>query len=76
MSEQGSDGELARWLLEVHLDTIPSAVLRRLIAEVRHDEAEAIQGYNRTHNRHNRSGGTSGNPGTYNRSHNRHNRGM
>lgn len=70
MSEGLRDEELGRWALEVDLETIPSAVLRRLIAEVRHDQEEAIKGYNRGHNRHHRSGGT------YNRTHNRHNRGI
>jgi len=63
--------------------TIPSAALRRLIAEIQHEMIETtdndpgnpvlgIQAYNRIHNRHNRS---IDSPQTYNRTHNRHNRG-
>jgi len=33
---------------------IPSAVMRRLIEEVRIEKLTPISGYNRTHNRHNR----------------------
>ncbi len=33
---------------------IPSAVLRRLIEEVRAEKIESATTYNRTHNRHNR----------------------
>jgi hypothetical protein len=74
MGEGLSDEDIARIVLEVDLDTIPNAVLRRLIEEVRNEDIETIQGYNRTHNRHNRS---SENPAwRYNRSHNRHNRGI
>jgi hypothetical protein len=43
----------------MHIDplSIPNAVLQRLLAEVRYDRGEGnkIAGYNRSHNRHNRS---------------------
>lgn len=35
-------------------ENIPSAVLRRLIEEVRSEKLEPATAYNRTHNRHNR----------------------
>ena len=35
-------------------EKIPSAVLRRLIEEVRTEKLEPATAYNRTHNRHNR----------------------
>jgi hypothetical protein len=42
---------------EIDLATVDSAVLRRLIEEVRNEEAEGRpNAYNRIHNRHNRSG--------------------
>jgi hypothetical protein len=61
------------WSLD--LDQVESAVLRRLIAEVREaveDEAPAPSptAYDRIHNRYNRQ---AGHP--YDRIHNRHNRG-
>ena len=55
---------------------VPSAVLRRLIAEIQEETSAGRespprppQAYDRVHNRHNR-----GPIGPYNRSHNRHNR--
>jgi len=42
--------------ISIDASTIPSAVLRRLIEEVRYEKANNINAYNRTHNRHNRSG--------------------
>jgi hypothetical protein len=41
---------------EISIDAshIPSAVLTRLIEEVRHEHQNQIAAYNRTHNRHNR----------------------
>lgn len=36
------------------VEEIPSAVLRRLIEEVRTEKLEPATAYNRTHNRHNR----------------------
>lgn len=41
---------------DLHART-PSAVLRRLIEEVRQERSDGTpSGYNRTHNRHNRTG--------------------
>lgn len=40
--------------LSVDASSIPNAVLRRLIEEVRHDHQNHVAEYNRTHNRHNR----------------------
>lgn len=40
---------------EAESRTPPSAVLARLIAEVRNEGAEVPNAYNRMHNRHNRS---------------------
>lgn len=36
------------------VERIPSAVLERLIAEVRTEKFESANAYNRVHNRHNR----------------------
>ena len=57
---------------KVDLSKIDNAVLRRLIEDVRNDDAPIhdMEGYNRQHNRHNRGPGDD-----YNRQHNRHNRG-
>lgn len=42
--------------LEIDLDSIDSVAIRRLIEEVRQEEAEPRpQAYNRIYNRHNRS---------------------
>ena len=69
-------------LFEIDLQTIESAALRRLIEEIRNDavdemvasrDTRAPHGYNRIHNRHNRSVDHPSVP--YNRTHNRHNRG-
>ena len=63
--------DLARWALEVDLARVPSAALRRLIAEVRGaqgEQGERRRGYDRAYNRHHRSGG-------YDRAYNRHHRG-
>lgn len=40
---------------EIHVDKISSPVLARLIEEVRNEEVQSINAYNRMHNRHNRS---------------------
>ena len=62
-------------VLSIDPDTVESAVLRRLIAEVQQEVAdplmEPLRAYDRVHNRYNR--GPRGGP--YNRVHNRHNRG-
>ena len=58
-------------LANIDLDKIDSVVLRRLIEEVRNDQAEGIADYNRTYNRWM---GTPGQPSKYNRTYNRHNR--
>ena len=39
---------------EINVDKISSAVLARLIAEVRDETPVTLHAYNRTHNRHNR----------------------
>ena len=44
--------ESTRTILDV--EDIPSAVLERLIEEVRTEKVEATNAYNRVHNRHNR----------------------
>lgn len=55
MGEELSEEDLHRLGLEVDLEKIDSAVLRRLIEEVRQEDAQQVQRvYNRTHNRHNR----------------------
>lgn len=71
--------------LTIDPETVPSAVLRRLIAEVQREAAEAggagaphatppaPAAYDRVHNRHNR--GPTHLPHPYDRVHNRHNRG-
>ena len=41
-------------LLEVDTSKLPSAVLARLIEEVRNEEASTTRAYDRVHNRHNR----------------------
>jgi hypothetical protein len=41
-------------LLEVDADKISSAVLARLIAEVRDEKPVTLHAYDRVHNRHNR----------------------
>jgi hypothetical protein len=43
-------------LMEMDVAKIPSEVLKRLVEEVRQDEAEDRSRYSRFHNRHNRSG--------------------
>lgn len=60
--------------ISIDASKVNNAVLKRLIEEVRIDREEAEEtnipvGYDRSHNRHNRGGGT------YDRGHNRHNRG-
>lgn len=40
---------------KVDTNGVPSAVLERLIEEVRHESVQGPDAYNRTHNRHNRS---------------------
>lgn len=42
-------------LKELEKPMVSNPLLARLIEEVRNEEPEAIQAYNRTHNRHNRS---------------------
>lgn len=77
--------------LEIDPKSLPSAILRQLIAEIQQEDAEQREAEtvrtdtlmgpyacNRTHNRHNR--GTGPSPWErqqpgYNRTHNRHNRG-
>jgi len=41
-------------LLEIDTSKIPSAVLARLIEEVRHEKPSTTHVYDRVHNRHNR----------------------
>lgn len=41
-------------LLEVDTSKLPSAVLARLIEEVRNEETSTTRAYDRVHNRHNR----------------------
>ena len=43
-------------VLAIDVEDIPSAVLRRLIKEVRLDHDNPTRVYNRIHNRHNRGG--------------------
>jgi hypothetical protein len=40
---------------EIEVSEVSSAVLARLIEEVRNEESSTISPYNRFHNRHNRS---------------------
>jgi len=40
---------------EIDVNKISSPVLARLIEEVRNEEIQSINAYNRMHNRHNRS---------------------
>lgn len=54
MSDEANEPETPN-LMEVDLDKIPSAVLRRLIEEVRNGDDDDRQKYSRWHNRHNRS---------------------
>lgn len=49
------NGQLEK-TISIDAANVPNAVLKRLIEEVRHDHNEGIYAYNRTHNRHNRSG--------------------
>jgi len=37
------------------VNEVPNAVLQRLMAEVKNDQANDMFGYDRAHNRHNRS---------------------
>ena len=53
----------------IDLNKVESAVLRRLIEEVRNDKAVEITGYNRTYNRY--MGGPND---PYSRTYSRHNR--
>ena len=55
-------------LLKIKAEDVDSVVLKRIISEVQEEREYHAMGYNRVHNRHNRSG-------PYNRVHNRHNRG-
>lgn len=54
VTEAKSDHSITA-LMEMDVSRIESQVLRRLVDEVRHEEAEGIQGYSRFHNRHNRT---------------------
>lgn len=47
--------ETALKINEINVDKITSPVLARLIEEVRNEEVQSINAYNRMHNRHNRS---------------------
>lgn len=39
----------------INVDEVPNAVLQRLMAEVKNDQANDMYAYDRAHNRHNRS---------------------
>ena len=51
---QPAESRVISELLEVDTSKIPSAVLARLIEEVRHENQATTQVYDRVHNRHNR----------------------
>lgn len=50
-----NQSETAKILKEIEVNKISSSVLARLIEEVRNEEVQSINAYNRMHNRHNRS---------------------
>ena len=47
--------DTAKKINEIDVNKISSPVLARLIEEVRNEEVQSINAYNRMHNRHNRS---------------------
>jgi hypothetical protein len=50
-----SQFETIKKINEIDVNKISSPVLARLIEEVRNEEVQSINAYNRMHNRHNRS---------------------